>query len=209
MKLRAVPRNRKRRVDRVARRARLGRDDVALFAEEPVDERRLAHVGPADDRDVDALLALRADRCAGSAPPARRARRRCPSLPTPRRHAARRSPARRTRSARCSARGRRACSRRAAPVAPRSAAARRSRDRPGSRLPSRRRGRESRSDSASANSTCRRIARSIESVGVGHQPTRVDEPERAPAPFRVAEVAVARRAGHLGDDGAAGRPRCG
>ena len=43
------------RVDRVARRARDLRDDHPLAADEPVEERRLAHVRAAEDRDADRL----------------------------------------------------------------------------------------------------------------------------------------------------------
>ena len=44
-------------VDRVARRARHLRDDRALGADERVEERRLADVRPAEDRDADRLVA--------------------------------------------------------------------------------------------------------------------------------------------------------
>ena len=46
------------RVDRVARRARHLRHDRALLADERVEERRLADVRPAEDRDADRLVAV-------------------------------------------------------------------------------------------------------------------------------------------------------
>jgi hypothetical protein len=69
-------------VDRIARRAGLVERDHPLLAEERVDERRLADVGPTDDRDLDRVVVrgfgvLRSERARATAR-ARRARRRFP-----------------------------------------------------------------------------------------------------------------------------------
>ena len=50
----AVPQQ--RRVDRVARRPRHVADQHALGAQQPVDQRRLSYVGPADDRKARLLI---------------------------------------------------------------------------------------------------------------------------------------------------------
>ena len=54
--------------DAVARRARLLARDHALLAQQPVDQRRLADVGAADDRDADGVDSFRLLRDCGSKP---------------------------------------------------------------------------------------------------------------------------------------------
>ena len=126
--------------------------------------------GPPDHRDVDRLLRPRPDRTAAAARRRRRAGRRCPSPPRRSRPAGRRSRAGRSRTARCCARGRRACSPRAPPGAAPCAAVPRWPGPPGC-MPSRpSTTNTTTSDSSSANSTCCRMARSIESSDSGTRP---------------------------------------
>ena len=94
------------RVDRVARRPGTLGDDHPLLAEERVQERRLADVRPAEDRDADRLLAdLGAARARAAARRSRRAGRRCRGRAAPRAGTGRRGRAGGTRARSASRRG--------------------------------------------------------------------------------------------------------
>ena len=120
------------RVDRVARRARHVGDDHALRADERVEERRLADVRPAEDRDADRLVADRAACALAREPRDDLVEQVAGAVAVQRRRAGpgRRARAGGTRPRRGRAAGRRSCSRARSPACATRAGSRRAPRRP-------------------------------------------------------------------------------
>ena len=190
-------------VDRVARRARLVEGDDALLAEQRVDQRRLADVGAADDRDLDpavgvALLVAAPRRRAPATARARSPPARCRRAPT-RSDAARPAPARRNRRPRARSRAPRPCSPPAPPGVRSGAAGRRS-SCPAATGPARASVRKiTASASAMAWRVCFAISCRMPSLATGSKPP-VSTTRNGRSPHAAAAVvAVARQPREVGD----------
>ena len=189
------------RVDRVAGRARDLRDDHALAADEPVQERRLADVRAAEDRDADRLGADRdLARARAGARRSRRAGRRCRGRGGRRAATGRRARAGGRRPSRCRGAGRRSCSRarsRAASAARRITASSSS---PGV-IPAR--ASTTKSTRSASSIAARRLLGDLgaERPALGLvDAARVDQPEPGARPLAEQLLAVARDARRLVHD---------
>ena len=189
--------------DRVAGDARLGPGQQPLLAEQPVDQRRLADIGPPDDRELQRpLLGASSARSRRRPPSSRRPARREIAQPlvqlgqtlavlAPRSAPARRGRAHRPRRGRRAAARPRPCWRPARPACRACAASRRNAGRRRSARRARRSTSSTTSASASARSVCARMRPASVSGARLLQPGGVDQRESRDRRCGLALAAVA------------------